>query len=958
MAEENNKDFFKELLKYISDFLSPAIGIFEDSDSRAEFFSTLGLSSGGGAVNFPDAQNLTNYINRESEEVDTFALVGAMADMGQLIFAIEGVIRGAIEAESNPEFALEEIFGSVLNLLWMDFIRRQSPEVFATINLLQTITENTAAAGGMVNFFDDVMKPFFSGLGDGLATEESTSSVSNSIYPVFVLCLFLLDKLIQKNTDGFLEFKTGSGYEGVISDTQSLVDTISNRFSNFSITVYSNAPINQITSYNTYGFIPADHGGEAFIFDLSGELDTTIPITDDISLKFDASGEGVFRIGEGASADAGKNNKASIQFKHERKKPEKWSLMDSPVIKLGFGTYSFTFKVDKDDFVVKAKFEVPFEFGRGDKTGFPWDLLPKKIDEKIPIPFGYSLAQGFFFGDNAPGNSASDAETTPTPASGGDGDSDEPSFIEGLIAKILNKIDLRIPIHKSIGDVLGFEILNLRTGVQGNFEAMALETSLDFYVKFGSVMTVSISRLGFKLTAEKNETEGGGDLFGYDLTPKIKPPNGAGIVVDAEIIKGGGFLYFDDEKGEYFGSLELEFKELFTLKAIGIINTKMPDGSDGFSMLIIITAEFTPVQLGFGFTLSGVGGLLGIDRRTDVETLRLGLKTNAIKSVLFPEDVVGNINRIVNDLKQIFPIQEDTFLIGLMAQLGWANNLLKIELGLILEIPDPKILILGVIKLSLPDESAEVLRLQVNFLGVIDFQNKFVYFEAHLFDSMVFGFTLTGSLAFGVGWGDSALFGISVGGFHPDFTDYPIVPTLPGAFREMDRIGLNLLEGDNPKLTLEAYFAVTSNSLQFGAKIELLAEGPLGFNLYGMLAFDALFIFDPFSFKISLEATLAIRQGTSILFGIHFKGELSGPRPWHVEGSVTFGLLFFDVTISFSATWGDPPAEVDSTTSDLLALMEEQLDTIENWRARTEQSQHEYVSLRDFKEEVDSPLVL
>ena len=958
MADEAiNSDFFKILLEAVKDFFEPGIAIFEDSNARAEFFGTLGLNDNGGNVNFPDAQNLENYINRESEEVDVFQLLSAFSDLTQLIFAIEGVIRGTVAAEDNPEFAMDEIFGSFINVLLLDFIRRKSPEVYAAFNLLQNFTTQTAAEGGMNNFFEDLIGPFFENLGKGLETEDSTKAVSDSVFIGLVGVLFILNKwVLGEDIKEYMSMTAGYGYEGVISGPTFNADVISNRFVNFAITVESDNPANQGTMYTTFGFVPIEHGGPAFMIDLSGELDATIPLSEKISLKFDASGEGVFRILEGAEAEAGKHNKISVQFKHDRKKADKYSFCDAPIIKLGFGTYSFKVSVNPEDFEIKAKFELPFEFGRGTKTGFPWNLLPEKIDEKIPLDFGYSISKGFFFGEGgSPGSPATDVEGEDGPSPEEEGEEDEPSFIGGLISMILNKIDLRIPIHKSIGDFLGFEILNLKTGVQGNFQALALETSLDFYLKFGSVMTISISRLGFNLNMDKREDNGG--LFGYDLVPKVKPPTGAGIVIDAEIIKGGGYLYFDDEKGEYFGSLELEFKELFTLKAIGIINTKDDDGNEIFSMLVLITAEFTPIQLGFGFTLDGVGGLLGIDRVTDVETLRLGLKTNSIKSVLFPEDVVGNINRIVNDLKQIFPIQEDTFLIGLMAKLGW-TSLLKLEVGLILELPDPKILILGVIKLALPDEDAEVLRLQVNFLGVIDFQNKFVYFEAQLFDSMVFGFTLTGSLAFAVGWGDDGLFGISVGGFHPDFRDYPNVPTLPGAFREMDRIGLSLLSGDNPRLTIEAYFAVTSNSLQFGAKLELLASGPLGFNLYGMLAFDAIFIFDPFSFKISLEATLAIRKGTSILFGIHFRGELSGPNPWHIEGEVTFGILFFDVTIGFSATWGDPPVEIASASEDLTARLVRELDTIENWRAITLPHQHEYVSIRDLEDDLDSPLIL
>ncbi len=547
-----------------------------------------------------------------------------------------------------------------------------------------------------------------------------------------------------------------------------------------------------------------------------------IPITDDISLKFDLSGEGIFRIGESPEADAGKNNKIKVTFTHERKKVDKYSLMDSPVIKLGFGTYSFSVAVEPDDFEIRAKFEMPFEFGRGDKKGFPWTLLPEKMDEKIPIEFGYSLKREFFFGDGGSAGTGDNADSN----GGGSGSGQDPSFIEAIVAKILNAINLRIPIHKSIGDVLGFEILNIRTGVEGNFDKTTLETSLDFWIKFGSALTLSISRLGFNLNVQKRNDNGG--VGGYDILPSVKPPNGAGVRVNAGVVTGGGFLYLDDEKGEYFGSLELSFKGLFALKAVGLINTKMPDGSEGFSMVIIITAEFSPVQLGFGFTLIGVGGLLGIDRTVDVEALRLGVRTNAIKSILFPEDVVGNITRIINDIRTIFPIHEDEFLVGLMGKFGWGTpTLLSIELGFIIELPDPKIIILGVIKCALPDDDAALLKLRGNFLGVIDFQNKFLYFEADLFDSKLVGFTLTGSLAFAVALGRSECLLPSASAASILISRTTLLCLrCPVRSATWSELGLSLLSGDNPKLTIECYFAVTSNSVQFGAKLELLASGP------------------------------------------------------------------------------------------------------------------------------------
>jgi hypothetical protein len=51
-----------------------------------------------------------------------------------------------------------------------------------------------------------------------------------------------------------------------------------------------------------------------------------------------------------------------------------------------------------------------------------------------------------------------------------------------------------------------------------------------------------------------------------------------------------------------------------SVKAFGLIETKVP-GVD-FSFVIVISAEFTPIQLGFGFTLNGVGGWSGSTGRS------------------------------------------------------------------------------------------------------------------------------------------------------------------------------------------------------------------------------------------------------------------------------------------------------------------------------------------------------
>jgi hypothetical protein len=433
---------------------------------------------------------------------------------------------------------------------------------------------------------------------------------------------------------------------------------------------------------------------------------------------------------------------------------------------------------------------------------------------------------------------------------------------------------------------------------------------------------------------------GAGRLGMADIGFEFAPPKGVGLSIDAGPVKGGGFLYLDYDKGEYYGVLELSFQNMIDLKAVGIINTKMPDGSTGFALLILITAEFTPIQLGFGFTLNGVGGLLALNRSTDITALQTGVKTGAVSSILFPEDVVANVTRIISDLKAIFPIVEGHFVIAPMAKLGWGTpTLISLELGIIIDIPAPQLVILGILKCVLPTEEAAILKLQVNFAGGIDFDRGLIWFNASLFDSRLLTFTLAGDMALRIGWKGGGVFIITVGGFHPAYQDVP--PDLSG----MTRLTISLLSGNNPRITVQTYFAITSNSVQSGARAELYAEA-CGFNVYGYLGYDLLVQFNPFYFIADIYAGLALRHGSSELAGIHVHCQLSGPTPWHALGEASLKILFFTVSVSFDVTWGEDAPAQPVETEDILPLVVAALNDSRNWKAELPANTVTHVSLK------------
>ncbi|WP_411727283.1 DUF6603 domain-containing protein, partial [Methyloglobulus sp.] len=121
-----------------------------------------------------------------------------------------------------------------------------------------------------------------------------------------------------------------------------------------------------------------------------------------------------------------------------------------------------------------------------------------------------------------------------------------------------------------------------------------------------------VQRIGFVCSISRHTREdilaAGPDseppaLGGLGVDLRFTPPSGLGLSIDGGGFKGGGFLDFEPEEERYSGILELEYQDQFTLKAFGLLNTRLPNGQSGFSLLIVISSEFTPIQLGFGFKL-------------------------------------------------------------------------------------------------------------------------------------------------------------------------------------------------------------------------------------------------------------------------------------------------------------------------------------------------------------------
>lgn len=508
---------------------------------------------------------------------------------------------------------------------------------------------------------------------------------------------------------------------------------------------------------------------------------------------------------------------------------------------------------------------------------------------------------------------------------------------EGFYFRGSSALEIQLPIHIDLA-LVELQALTISIGIDP--AGIPIGLGADIKANLGPLVAV-VENMGVRATFEFADDRDG-NLGPVDLGFDFKPPNGVGLSLDTGVVKGGGYLFFDYENEEYAGALELSIAEIVTVKAIGLVTTRLPDGSKGFSLLIIISAEFQPIQLGFGFTLNGLGGLLGLNRTMRLEALAEGVRTGSIESVMFPQDVVENAPRIISDLKAFFPPEQGIFLIGPMAKIGWGTpTLVTVSLGVVIEIPPGNIAILGVLKVALPDEDAELLVLQVNFIGALEVDKERLWFFASMFDSRVLFITLEGEMGLLIAWGEDANFVVSVGGFHPTFNP----PPLP--FPSPKRIALSILNEDFARIRVEGYFAVTSNTAQFGAAVELFF-GLDAFKIEGHLGFDALFQFSPFYFIISFSCSLSVKVFGVGLFSVRMRGQLEGTSPWHVEGEGSISVLFFSIDVPFSHTWGQeeettlPPIEV-------LPRLQAELEKVENWTASIPAANQLLVSLREIE---------
>lgn len=462
----------------------------------------------------------------------------------------------------------------------------------------------------------------------------------------------------------------------------------------------------------------------------------------------------------------------------------------------------------------------------------------------------------------------------------------------------------------------------------------SLAATAAFGLDFGGVFKVEVDNIGAKLawTLPSSPQPPGstvpivhGNLGpAGDIGIDFVPPRGIGVLIDAGPVKGGGFFYFDPAHRTYAGVIEASLAlcgKGIQIKAAGLLR----ETDDGWDFVLLLSAQFDPaIEIFLGLTLNGVGGVLGINVAVSVDKLKTALHDGGLGRLLFPDDPIANAPAIIATMVAVFPHRQGGIVAGPMLQLGWGRpkSFVTLSVAVVIVLPAPALLmILGRLRVAVPDPALPLVSITADFLGIIDFTEPSFSFDASIVDSRLAIYPLTGDLAMRAG---PQGFMLVVGGFNPRFKP-------PEDMGKMRRIAIDISANPITKIHAEAYLAVTSNTFQVGLHAELDIDAGVA-SVRGWVDFDALLQWEPrFYFSIHMDIGLELRVGGRSIAGVSVDLLLEGPGPWHAKGSASLHLLFFTIHAGFEVTWGESDDASQPPLIDASARVSEALTAPGAW---------------------------
>jgi hypothetical protein len=874
-------DVLAALVHYLADLGVETAAVLGDPAARSAVLARAGLQSPQGAP--PSADDITAALDALAQKSATPGqgddALTLLADLSEAMVALVAFVQQAAGAH-NVDDAWNAL-ASLLDVIYVDRLRRQNPEALAALQALHLISNDRLLIADLIR----ARSRWGSFL---LGNPPDDESRADNWSLILGAALAVAGKWIPPEDSTGKRWRQDIlfGWDLDPAPVHPHIQRVLQRAATFRLT-HRDGAVEESAGLTALVVPPADGGWGMFLaLDVGAGL--TFPIGDHLELHLEVDvpnaldaffGEPSFAEASGAGANA------KILLRRKQETAEHWNIGSDKGIHLEIGTFTTGFELGSP---------TRFRLSIGDGAlvmpkagmGFIGSVLPS---DGAKLTFDVEMAV------DTHGNVA---------FTGG----------AGML--------VTIPVNESIS-VLSVRSVTIGLALEDTAQGAgaSLSVTASFGVNFGSAFNVAVDQMGAKLVwalpSSPQPGQGGapvahGNLgtFG-DLSVDFVAPRGIGVQLNIGPVKGGGFLFFDPQRRTYGGVLEAALAlcdKGIQIKAAGLLR----ETDDGWSFVVIVSAQFDPaIEVFLGLTLNGVGGIVGVNVAIDVDKLSAGLHDGSVGRLLFPDDPVANAPAIIATMSNVFPSRMGGWVAGPMLQLGWGRpeSFVTLSVAVVLAMPSPALLaILGRLRLVAPTSDFGIIDLKADFLGVINFDEPSVRFDASLVDSRMAAFPLTGDMALRVG---DAGFVLAIGGLNPQFTSPIPLPTLK-------RVAIDISPNPITKIRVEAYVGVTSNTFQVGVHASLdIDAGPA--SIHGWLDFDALIQWEPrFRFSIHMDIGLELRVEGESVAGVSVDLLFEGPSAWHAKGTASLHIFLFTIHAGFEVTWGEvdgasTPPEVDAS---------------------------------------------
>ena len=384
----------------------------------------------------------------------------------------------------------------------------------------------------------------------------------------------------------------------------------------------------------------------------------------------------------------------------------------------------------------------------------------------------------------------------------------------------------------------------------------------------------------------------------------------AGFAVTADlsgVSLAGGLRRFTPSAGgvEYLGMLLARLGVYGITVYGGFGRVGPPD--DQYSSLFLFGAVNGPIGGPPAFFVTGIGGGFGANRGLIVPSDLSQFGTYPLIKALDPAARAGDPFTELEQARGYFPAARGEFWFA--AGISFTSFavvdgvvVVAVAFGNGFELS-----ILGLARMALPDESAALVSIELALVARVSTREGVVLVQAQLTDNswlIAPAVRLTGGFAFASWFGgpNRGQFVLTLGGYHPDFhrDGYPVVP----------RLGIVWRIGSAVSVTGESYFALTSEALMAGLRVEIHASiGPAWAHL--VFGADGIVFFDPFFLKVTIYASIDAGVTIDLWFAeitisVHLSARLtvSGP-PFRAVATFEVGPV--SVTFQIGPSRTTPP---------------------------------------------------